>query len=137
MTNKKPVKKDNSKAGKRQATVAKSAVKAPVGRQPVAAQTPKSRPVAGQQPVRQAAVSVFLGGSVKQTPPPAPVTPVAQAPAPVKVPTQQVSGEELYSRIQLQAYLLGEKDGFKADPVHYWIQAERAVKAEIRHPVGN
>jgi len=71
-------------------------------------------------------------------------TPVAQPDKPAKavavpavfeaVPqaSAPISGEDLYNRIQFNAYLLAEKDGFKADPVHYWIQAERAVKAEIR-----
>ena len=52
--------------------------------------------------------------------------------APSAVEKAGISGEELYKRIQFDAYLLGERDGFKADPVHYWIQAERAVKKSLR-----
>jgi hypothetical protein len=72
--------------------------------------------------------------SAKPTPPPAPT---AQTPVQVETPKQRVSGEELYNRIQFHAYLLAEKDGFRADPVHYWVQAEREAKAEIRHSTKN
>lgn len=68
-------------------------------------------------------VAVTVKASTSQTPPPAPIA-------------QEVSGEELYNRIQFHAYLLAEQDGFKADPVHYWIHAERAAKAEIRQAAG-
>lgn len=86
-------------------------------------------------PVRPAPVVV---PEVRQPAPaatPAAPAPIAVEPAAAQKPA--VSNEELYNRIQFNAYLLAEKDGFKADPVHYWIQAERAAKAEIRQSAKN
>jgi hypothetical protein len=137
MTSKKPVtNKIKSNPIKSPITVAKPAGNAPVGKKPVVTQPPKPQVVTEQQPTKRAAVTVTVNvkPSAGQTPPPAPIAPV---PAPATPPTQEVSGEGLYNRIQFQAYLLAEKDGFKVDPLHYWTQAERAVKAGIRHPASN
>lgn len=162
---KKPVKKTSSRTVKSSVPTAKLARKAPVAKKFVAAQPPKHQPFSTSQPdkkavrsettsavkksvaiqpseyqpftapepVKKAVMSETWKAPVIETPPPAPVV---HAPVPVNTPTQAASGEELYNRIQYHAYLLAEKDGFRADPVHYWVQAERAVKAEIRHPTG-
>lgn len=37
------------------------------------------------------------------------------------------SRESHFSRIQKEAYLLAEKDGFKGDPTRYWLAAEANV----------
>jgi hypothetical protein len=34
---------------------------------------------------------------------------------------------EIHRVIELQAYLLAEKDGFKQSPLHYWLLAEKEV----------
>lgn len=34
---------------------------------------------------------------------------------------------EIHRVIELQAYLLAEKDGFKQSPLHYWLAAEKEV----------
>jgi len=62
----------------------------------------------------------------------APATPDVPKTETTPPPPTGIPGEALYKCIQFEAYLLGERDGFKADPVHYWIQAERAVKKALR-----
>lgn len=121
MTSKKSVTKTRSCPAK-----SKPVAKSLSPKKPAAKQTPAPQRVVPQQASKRA----VLPGVLADAPATAPV------PAPVTVPAREVSGEELYNRIQFQAYLLAEKDGFKADPVHYWVQAERTVKAEIRHPAG-
>ena len=133
MTSKKPVKKAGSSAAESPATMAKSAAKTPVGKKPVLTQAPSPQPAAIRQPVNPAALCGILNESARQIPSPAPIAP---GPVPVTAAPQEVSGKGLYNRIQLRAYLLAEKDGFTADPVHYWVQAERAVKAEIHQTAG-
>lgn len=36
--------------------------------------------------------------------------------------------EERYMKVQEEAYLRAERDGFKANPVDYWLAAEAAVQ---------
>jgi hypothetical protein len=133
MTSKKPAKKAGTSAVKSPAAVIRTASPAPPGKKSVVTRPLAPQPVAEQQPVRHAVASVTLKESVKQTPA---TTPFVESTAPVKTPTREVSGEELYNRIQFHAYLLAEKDGFKADPVHYWVQAERAAKTNLRKTAG-
>lgn len=88
-------------------------------------------PVAPVQPA-----PVVMPEARQPAPAPTPATPAPIAAGPAAPQAPAVSNEELYKRIQFNAYLLAEKDGFKADPVHYWIQAERAAKAEVRQSAG-
>lgn len=124
MTNKKTAKKKTERSAKTVARSRKQAIKAL-----------PSRKTAAIHPVDNLTLTTRLSGS-RATLFDKPVASTQQtAPAAAAATrTGEVSGEELYNRIQFKAYLLAEKDGFKADPVHYWVQAERAVKAEIRHP---
>lgn len=47
------------------------------------------------------------------------------------VVTTLASREGHFSRIQKEAYLLAEKDGFKGDPTKYWLAAEaNVIRAE-------
>lgn len=46
----------------------------------------------------------------------------AAAPAPV-----DASREDRFRQIETEAFLLAEKDNFKADPLCYWIAAEKKV----------
>jgi hypothetical protein len=131
MAIKKSVKKVGSSIVRAETKKAASAPKVAAGRKVVAAQPTSYKPVAKPNPVKQTVLSGILGETVSQPPAPAPTAPESSS------KPQEISGEELYNRIQFNAYLLAEKDGFKADPVHYWIQAERAAKAEIRHPTGS
>lgn len=41
------------------------------------------------------------------------------------------SPEERYRMIEQAAYYLAEKQGFKADPLATWIQAEREINARL------
>jgi hypothetical protein len=38
-----------------------------------------------------------------------------------------LSPEERYQRVEFEAYLLAEKNGFAGDPSSYWIEAEKIV----------
>ncbi len=38
-----------------------------------------------------------------------------------------VSREDRFRQIEMEAFLLAERDGFKADPLCYWIAAEKKV----------
>jgi hypothetical protein len=150
MAIRKPLKKKSSRAPKAQTKRSRPKPKATVKKARHPRQQIDKTALTERLPMTQ--TPLF---DIAETPSQAVPAPVARqvevvvAPAPVAQPDQQaeaaspevpepvaqtpaVSGEELYNRIQFNAYLLAEKDGFKADPVHYWIQAERAVKAEIR-----
>jgi hypothetical protein len=131
MTSKKPAKKAVANKSKSTAKTANSATRAAAIKKTYSSQPSNDQRLAKHGQAKQEVLSGILTVQDKQTPPP---TPAAREPSPV---TQEISGEELYNRIQFNAYLLAEKDGFKADPVHYWVQAERAVKAEIRRPAGS
>ncbi len=34
------------------------------------------------------------------------------------------TGEDVFNRVQQEAYYLAEQDGFREDPVYYWLTAE-------------
>ncbi len=96
----------------------------------------KSAPVTST-PLRQ---SVFkqtqkFTGTVPTTSPvvvSAPPTKTAKkVGTPVSV-TTKISAEERHSMIQKEAYFLAEKDGFKDDPVKYWLKAEAVIDARIK-----
>lgn len=55
-------------------------------------------------------------------------TPAKKAPA-KKVAT--LSAEERYQRIQFEAYLLAEKNGFAGDAGSYWAEAEKIVDTQF------
>ena len=38
-----------------------------------------------------------------------------------------ISAEDRFKMLELEAYLIAEKDGFKAHADHYWLQAEEAI----------
>jgi exo-beta-1,3-glucanase (GH17 family) len=38
-----------------------------------------------------------------------------------------VQSEDRYRQIEMEAFLMAEKDNFKADPLCYWIAAEKKV----------
>jgi hypothetical protein len=38
-----------------------------------------------------------------------------------------LSPEERYQRVEFEAYLMAEKNGFAGDPSSYWIEAEKIV----------
>ena len=40
-----------------------------------------------------------------------------------------LSPEQRYRRIEQAAYFLAESEGFRGDPVAYWIEAEKQVAA--------
>lgn len=46
-----------------------------------------------------------------------------------KARPKMLAPEERYRRIQEQAYLRAEKDGFRKDPVEYWLEAEAEAGA--------
>jgi hypothetical protein len=43
----------------------------------------------------------------------------------------RLSPEQRYRWIEQAAYLLAESDGFRGDPVAYWIDAEKQLAAEL------
>ena len=47
--------------------------------------------------------------------------------APVVAMAASVHSEERYRQIEMEAFLMAEKDGFKADPLCYWIAAEKKI----------
>ena len=47
--------------------------------------------------------------------------------APTVAKTVPVQSEERYRQVEMEAFLMAEKDGFKADPLCYWIAAEKKV----------
>jgi len=102
---------------------AKKAVKRPAGARTVSRQNFVEPVMTERLP------GIALGSAIE--PVAAPASPAVPKTETTTSPTA-VTGEELYKCIQFEAYLLGERDGFKADPVHYWIQAERAVKKALR-----
>ncbi|MBM4142374.1 MAG: DUF2934 domain-containing protein [Lentisphaerae bacterium] len=42
---------------------------------------------------------------------------------------RKLAPEERYRKIQEEAYLRAERDGFQKDPVEYWLAAESVFKA--------
>lgn len=69
-----------------------------------------------------------------------PGAPIASAPSPVKpaapivkspVPQPSVTPEQRQKQIEVEAYYLAEKNGFKGDPSTYWAQAEKIVNAKL------
>jgi hypothetical protein len=42
-----------------------------------------------------------------------------------------VSREDIFRRVELEAFLMAERDNFKADPLCYWIAAEKAVMQSL------
>jgi len=42
-----------------------------------------------------------------------------------------LSPEERYQRVEFEAYLMAEKNGFAADPSSYWIEAEKIVDSQF------
>lgn len=48
-------------------------------------------------------------------------------PAKNNAPKQEMSQEARFRTIELEAFLLAEKDGFKQDATNYWLQAEKNV----------
>ncbi len=48
-------------------------------------------------------------------------------PAKKRSPQPEMSGEARFRTIELEAFLLAEKDGFKQDAKSYWLQAEKNV----------
>ncbi len=57
--------------------------------------------------------------------------PVVAKKADAKVATEETpapaSREDRFRRIEMEAFLLAEKDNFKADPLCYWIAAEKKI----------
>lgn len=53
--------------------------------------------------------------------------------SPRKAPaaSRALSPEERYQRIQFEAYLLAEKNGFAGDATSYWNEAERIVDQQF------
>ena len=49
--------------------------------------------------------------------------------APKKTAKKTPTPEERYKKVEAEAYFLAEKDGFKKDPVDYWVAAEAKVGA--------
>ncbi|MGA0334121.1 MAG: DUF2934 domain-containing protein [Kiritimatiellia bacterium] len=45
--------------------------------------------------------------------------------------TTSLSAEERYQRVQFEAYLMAEKNGFKGDSSAYWIEAEKIVDKQF------
>ena len=49
------------------------------------------------------------------------------APAKKSAPKKEMTQEGRFRTIELEAFLLAEKDGFKKDATSYWLQAEKNV----------
>lgn len=92
-------------------------------------------PAAAKPPVKKPAAKKATAKAAE----PAPAAPKAKAPkkaaAPKKPAAKKVaavlSPEERYSRVQMEAYLIAEQNGFAGDDVMYWLQAEKKVAAEL------
>ena len=59
------------------------------------------------------------------------VTPVVKAAAPVAPASKNVNAAERAKLIEVTAYLIAEKNGFRGDSKAYWLQAERDVEAKL------
>ena len=87
-------------------------------------------------------ITVQSGSVVTPAPMPAPA---AKAPAPATKPTiaatpvikapapgaKSVSAIERAKMIEIAAYLIAEKNGFKGDAQAFWLQAEKEVNAKL------
>jgi len=59
-------------------------------------------------------------------------TPAAKkSPAKKETAAAGMSPGEHYQRVQYEAYLLAEKNGFAGDACEYWVQAEKIVSARF------
>ncbi len=59
------------------------------------------------------------------TKPAAAKKPAAKKPAAAKaVKSKKIGGEERYRMVEVAAYFLAERNGFKGSPVEYWTAAE-------------
>ena len=66
------------------------------------------------------------------TPPVKTVTPVAPTAIPAVSACQtKVTPEQRQKMIEVEAYLLAEKNGFQGDSASYWTQAENIVNAKL------
>lgn len=45
-----------------------------------------------------------------------------------RIQKQELGANERHRRIQLAAYLKAEREGFYADPAHYWLAAEAELE---------
>jgi hypothetical protein len=49
-------------------------------------------------------------------------------PVPSEKPAKKIiSAEEKFKLIEKEAFILAEKEGFRGDPLHYWLAAENIV----------
>ncbi|MDA0577476.1 MAG: DUF2934 domain-containing protein [Verrucomicrobia bacterium] len=114
--------KKTTKTGKT-ATTATSRAKNSASRS-VATKTARSKTPATKRATKPAAV-------------PAPSAAVKAAGTQITVATvapskPAVTGEKRFQMIQLEAYLIAEKDGFRSDPHGYWVAAEQRVAAMLK-----
>ena len=78
-------------------------------------------------------IAVQSGSTAAPVPAPATkptiaATPVAKAPAPS---AKGASAIERAKLIEIAAYLIAEKNGFKGDAQAFWLQAEKEVNAKL------
>lgn len=45
----------------------------------------------------------------------------------VRKSCKNISAEDRFKMLELEAYLIAEKDGFKAPADHYWLKAEEVI----------
>jgi hypothetical protein len=63
--------------------------------------------------------------------PAAPASPVMKPTTPVASTSQSVSAVERAKMIEVAAYLIAEKNGFRGDARAYWLQAEKDVDTKL------
>ncbi|MEX2607843.1 MAG: DUF2934 domain-containing protein [Kiritimatiellia bacterium] len=62
---------------------------------------------------------------------PAAKTAGKKTPAAKTASKSNLSAEERYQRIQFEAYLMAEKNGFAGDATEYWSKAEKIVENQF------
>ena len=83
--------------------------------------TPAKKAAVKKAPAKKKAVAKKVPAKKKAT---------ARKKAPVKKKTA-LSAEERYQRIQFEAYLMAEKNGFTGDASGYWSEAEKIVDSQF------
>jgi len=48
-----------------------------------------------------------------------------------KSAVRTITAEERFKMIEAAAYYLAEKDGFRGDPTHYWLAAEKEIEGRL------
>lgn len=63
----------------------------------------------------------------------APVMKKTDLPVSAATPAKKyISAEDKFKLIEKEAFLLAEKDGFRGDPLHFWVAAEKMVNQQYK-----